>query len=91
MNEKIGPIIEPVDYTDYRFSKVNISDMTVVVRCKDCCNFLLDRPFSSEDRDRDNDFYLCKVMNRYLSTNDYCSYGERKLKEPIYVEVQNNE
>lgn len=50
-------------------------DMVEVVRCKDC------KWFENVGRAitiKDYDFYVCAVMNRYISTNDYCSYGERK-------------
>lgn len=55
------------------------ADVVEVVRCKDCksCDFFY--PVKSINEEAIG-AYFCKVLERYTSPTNFCSYGERKEK-----------
>lgn len=44
------------------------ADVQEVVRCKDCANVI----------HRNDTTVVCKILNKIMITDDFCSYGARK-------------
>ena len=56
------------------------ADVAEVVRCKDCKCCELCYPAKAIGEDALESWY-CKIRNKHMRPDDFCSYGEKKSRE----------
>lgn len=71
--------IELQKQVDEYKSKIEQGTLKEIVRCKDC-RFLEEKHYE-EDGEKTYIKLVCKLLKKQFQPSDYCSYGEKRLKE----------
>lgn len=66
-----------LDEAEVILMRTPTADVVEVVRCKDCIHCEMDYPCKFKDEEAIAG-YRCKVEQRYVPPEHFCSYGRRK-------------